>query len=539
MIMFDNFFLSKIKFPTILIFTSNLVFTSYISPYSTSKKSGIYFPLLPESQLFKTSKERHLQQVLADIYGLENAKEYHKAYKLGKRTISQVDLKDNAYGNMIALITARVAYKAELPVETILRYFKIYIEINRGFDNRGQALLKEMIRGYSEKGDVEKLLNILLIDEELVLTIVQNAIIGISNESIRKKIEGINFLDLSTTEKLKILVELSPNNASNKFLLAIEYINQKQYQQAEELFLSDKESLTEIGNLLAMEYFKQKLYKEAEQIFLANKTKLNHKNGLYLLISQANLYSYTNALEKFNQNYTYFIANENKVEDVWKLVSKLFTEQLFSMEVIEATSSINDQSKRFEALCIANYFIGLKFFYEGNNTIATQYFSQAVSTGKNNLIEYKLAKEQLDGTFALNTQIDETQKTIAVVDFEGNGISQSEARIITNRLTSELIKRNTFIVLERAQMDEILKEQGFQQSGCVSSECLVEVGKLLGMQFMLTGSVGRFGNLNIIELRIVDIETGKIVKSATYDFEGEKELLLSSGIRMSLTQLLQ
>ncbi len=538
MMMFYNLFLSKLKLPAILIFTSNLVFTSCISPYSTSKKSGTYFPLLSESQLFKTSKERHLQQVLTDIYRLEHAKEYHKAYELGKRTISQVDLKDNAYGSVLALITAKVAYKAELPVETILRYFKIYIEINRGIDIKGQALLTEMIRGYSEKGDIEKLLNILLIDEELVLSIVQNTIIEISDESMRKKIEGI-ILDLSMTEKLKILVELSPNNASNKFLLAIEYINQKQYQQAEELFLSDKESLTEIGNLLAMEYLKQKLYKKAEQIFLANNTQLNHKTGLYLLISQANLYSYTNALEKFNQNYSYFIANENKVEDVWKLVSKLFKEQLSSMEVIEAASSINDQSKRFEALCIANYFVGLKFFYEGNKTIATQYFSQAVSTGKNNLIEYKLAKEQLDGTFALNTQIDETQKTIAVVDFEGNGISQSEARIITNRLTSELIKRNTFIVLERAQMDEILKEQGFQQSGCVSSECLVEVGKLLGMQFMLTGSVGRFGNLNIIELRIVDIETGKIVKSATYDFEGEKELLLSSGIRMSLTQLLQ
>lgn len=517
MIMFDNFFISKLKLPAILIFTSNLVFTSCISLYSTSKKSGTYFPLLSESQLFKIDKEPNLVNVLTEIYRLENAKEYHKAYELGKRTISQVDLTDNTYGIMIALLTARVAYKAELPVVTILRYFKIYIEINRGIDFKGQALLKEMIRGYSEKGESEKLLNILLIDEELVLT---NTIIEISDERIITETESMIFSYLSMTEKLKILVELSPNNASDKFLLA-------------------KESLTEISNLLAMEYFKQKLYKKAEQIFLANETQLNHKTGLYLLISQANLYSYTNALKKFNQNYTYFIANENKVEDVWKLVSKLFKKQLSPLEVIEATSSIDDQSKRFEALCIVNYFIGLMFFNEGSNIIATQYFSQAVSTGKSNLIEYQLAKEQLEGTFALDTQLDETHKTIAVVDFEGNGISQSEARIITNRLTSELIKRNTFIVLERAQMDEILKEQGFQQSGCVSSECLVEVGKLLGMQFMLTGSVGRFGNLNIIELRIVDIETGKIVKSATYDFEGEKELLLSSGIRISLTQLLQ
>ena len=51
--------------------------------------------------------------------------------------------------------------------------------------------------------------------------------------------------------------------------------------------------------------------------------------------------------------------------------------------------------------------------------------------------------------------------TIAVLDFEGQGVSQSETRTFTNRLRDELIKTGVFIVLERGKMDEVLKEQGF------------------------------------------------------------------------------
>ena len=37
-------------------------------------------------------------------------------------------------------------------------------------------------------------------------------------------------------------------------------------------------------------------------------------------------------------------------------------------------------------------------------------------------------------------------------------------------------------VIEREMMEEIIKEQGFQQSGCSTDECMVEVGKLIGVE---------------------------------------------------------
>jgi len=84
--------------------------------------------------------------------------------------------------------------------------------------------------------------------------------------------------------------------------------------------------------------------------------------------------------------------------------------------------------------------------------------------------------------------------TIAVGDLQPKGVESAAAGMISERLRTELIATGAFRVMERSQMDAVLKEQGFQQSGvCDNSECVVEMGQLLGVQQMLVGSVGRVG----------------------------------------------
>ena len=87
-------------------------------------------------------------------------------------------------------------------------------------------------------------------------------------------------------------------------------------------------------------------------------------------------------------------------------------------------------------------------------------------------------------------QVTEGKTTVAVLEFEGRGINQMEAATLTDRMMSELVNTNAVIMVERNQMDEILNEQGFQQSGCTSSECAAEVGALLGVQNMVSGPFG-------------------------------------------------
>src|SRR4030042_536036 len=110
---------------------------------------------------------------------------------------------------------------------------------------------------------------------------------------------------------------------------------------------------------------------------------------------------------------------------------------------------------------------------------------------------------------------------IAVLDFSNTGgISNEESITLTNRLRSMLVRTNSMIVLERGKMDEILGEQGFQQTGCTSTECAVEVGKLLNVQKMVSGSIGRIGETYTIDLSLIDVATAAIEQSFIRDHPG-------------------
>jgi formylglycine-generating enzyme required for sulfatase activity/TolB-like protein len=123
------------------------------------------------------------------------------------------------------------------------------------------------------------------------------------------------------------------------------------------------------------------------------------------------------------------------------------------------------------------------------------------------------------------------QTTIAVLDFEPQGIPQSEVRTLADRFRQELFNTGKYRVVERGKMEEILQEQGFQQTGCTSNECVVEVGKMIGVQQMIGGSIGKVGSVFSVSVRIIDIETGEILKIISYDYTGEIGGLLTKGMR--------
>ena len=127
--------------------------------------------------------------------------------------------------------------------------------------------------------------------------------------------------------------------------------------------------------------------------------------------------------------------------------------------------------------------------------------------------------------------------TIAIIDFEGNGITTTEVRALTDRLRSELVGTGQFTIIERGKMEEILKEQAFQQTGCVSSECAVEVGKLLSVENIIIGSISRVGSINSVTAKVVSVESGEIIRSTVYDHSGDIGGLLTQGMRKVAEEL--
>jgi hypothetical protein len=73
-------------------------------------------------------------------------------------------------------------------------------------------------------------------------------------------------------------------------------------------------------------------------------------------------------------------------------------------------------------------------------------------------------------------------------------------------------------------MQAILKEQGFQKSGaCTDEGCMVQMGEILGVQKLVTGSIGKIGSLYLVNARVIDIKTAKISRSVSDDIRGSLE----------------
>ncbi|MEJ2050128.1 MAG: PEGA domain-containing protein [Calditrichota bacterium] len=122
------------------------------------------------------------------------------------------------------------------------------------------------------------------------------------------------------------------------------------------------------------------------------------------------------------------------------------------------------------------------------------------------------------------------KETLAILDFDGLGISQQDAQLLTNRLRTILVQSGAYNVIERGQMEDILNEQNFQLSGCTSQECAVQVGQLLGAKWMMTGSIGKIGQTFTVDLRIINVETSEIDRTASYDIRGEIDQMLTEGM---------
>ena len=121
----------------------------------------------------------------------------------------------------------------------------------------------------------------------------------------------------------------------------------------------------------------------------------------------------------------------------------------------------------------------------------------------------------------------ESKPSVAVLDFEARGIPGYEAETLTERLRTEIATTRAVRLVDRKLLQKILEEQGLQQSGCTTDECVAEVGQLLGAQFMINGSVGKIGDSYAIDAKMVSVTTGVAVRSKSVSYEGEIAGLLT------------
>ena len=132
---------------------------------------------------------------------------------------------------------------------------------------------------------------------------------------------------------------------------------------------------------------------------------------------------------------------------------------------------------------------------------------------------------------------------VAVMNFENNSSwyywGDNLGQAAADELVTQLFQTGKFSLVERDQINAILAEQDFGQSGRVNPNQAAQIGQILGVQVIITGSItkfsidekgGRIGGFGAsyseaetnLDVRMINVNTAEIVFAD--DSEGQKRL---------------
>lgn len=99
---------------------------------------------------------------------------------------------------------------------------------------------------------------------------------------------------------------------------------------------------------------------------------------------------------------------------------------------------------------------------------------------------------------------------LAVVNLTPQNVSFEDANIITGFIQEELFFAGQYELIERTQVEEVLKEYQNEQTGICDLKCAINVGKHLKANQIIMGTVGKLGEFFTVQIKTVDIESDKI-----------------------------
>jgi hypothetical protein len=95
---------------------------------------------------------------------------------------------------------------------------------------------------------------------------------------------------------------------------------------------------------------------------------------------------------------------------------------------------------------------------------------------------------------------------------------------ITEELTAFLVNDGNLAVVDRSNLELIRKEMDFQLSGEVSDESAQAIGKKLGAQTIISGSLSPLGNMWRMRIKALEVETAKVQGVITYTIRKDSVL---------------
>ena len=94
---------------------------------------------------------------------------------------------------------------------------------------------------------------------------------------------------------------------------------------------------------------------------------------------------------------------------------------------------------------------------------------------------------------------DEAKKRVAIFDFDFGAVHHwwtgewDIGKGISDMIVTNLVRDGTYSVIERKQLDRILQEQNFTNSDRVNPATAAKIGKVLGVNAIIIGTITQFG----------------------------------------------
>ena len=122
----------------------------------------------------------------------------------------------------------------------------------------------------------------------------------------------------------------------------------------------------------------------------------------------------------------------------------------------------------------------------------------------------------------------DAKPTLALFTFEGTGMQDEDIALYTGYLRLELHQTKSFILVEKNQINELLREKKYDRMDCKTMDCSIEIGKLIGFKKAIVGSFELVADTCKITGQLINIDSSKSEKSVARTYIGELEGIVPS-----------
>ena len=119
-------------------------------------------------------------------------------------------------------------------------------------------------------------------------------------------------------------------------------------------------------------------------------------------------------------------------------------------------------------------------------------------------------------------------KKVAVLPFAVKGnFDTLYAEVALDNFTTELIKSNTYKIVERPQLDKAMKQLKFQSGSDIDESIAMEIGKNTGAKIVVIGEITALTGQTIVNIRGINVDSGIIEFADKGIINSQDELLVA------------